>query len=135
MKKKYGLLILALLFILSINCLPMQAKSAKGTYYYTTSNSISGYPPHLTQARIKGNKLIIVGSVQKSKAGFYKGKIQNSRKYFFKLSKKAKFNYSDEYGYKATTKKSYGDTLKKMNGLGVVFKVKNGKVIWMAFHS
>ena len=123
-------------------------KSSKVTYYATALNHTKGptigkyltdyWLPGTTKVTYKGNAITFYGSFTKSN----KANISFSKKNFvkygkktFKVTSKTKYYVKDfERKYPMNKKRAFS-TCKRLNGLCVTLKVKNGKVEYMKFTS
>ena len=117
-------------------------KKSGTTYYYTQLNrqkggkklSWNGYYYNSGTMKIvcKRNTLIMYSSFNKSK----NNKLDTSKKGFvkygkhtFKLTSKTKYISAEYDGYHYMSKSKCMSFMKRLNGLGLIIAVKNGKVV------
>ena len=123
-------------------------KSSKATYYVTALNRTKGpnigkympnyWLPGTTKVTYKGNTITFYGSFTKSNkeyADFSKKNFVKYGKKTFKVTSKTKYYAKDfERKYPMSKKKAFSNC-KRLSGLYVTLKVKNGKVEYMKFTS
>ena len=120
---------LVVALVMSILLVPVQNIQAKGkTVYYDAHHyTISRTAPRIKKFDIKKNKLIIWGSLEKSKDEGEKAVKLKSKKRTFKLAKKVKvtLNYGEDSW--RVPKKYWKQNLNEA-GMHYRITVKNGKV-------
>lgn len=121
-------------------------KSSKVTYYTTALNRTKGptigkylpdyWLPGTTKVTYKGNAITFYGSFTKSNkknASFSKKNFVKYGKKTFKVTAKTKYFAQDfERKYPMNKKRAFSNC-KRLSGLCVTLKVKNGKVEYMKF--